>query len=71
MGQDWIIDVLTDLRSFARKNDLPLLTAQLEKASLVASVEIASTTEKMSQLTRGDGAGSRQISTSVGSGRRI
>jgi len=42
MGRDWIIDVLADLRSFARDNDLPLLTAQLEEAGLVAQVEIAS-----------------------------
>jgi len=42
MGRDWIIDVLADLRSFARDNDLPLLTAQLEEARLVAEVEIAS-----------------------------
>jgi len=42
MGRDWIIDVLADLRSFARDNDLPLLTAQLEEAGLVAEVEIAS-----------------------------
>lgn len=42
MGHDWIIGVLTDLRSFARKNELPLLSEQLEEAALVASVEIAS-----------------------------
>ncbi|WP_342068886.1 hypothetical protein [Yoonia algicola] len=42
MGRDWIIDVLADLRSFARDNDLPLLRAQLEEAELVAQVEIAS-----------------------------
>ncbi|KQB96873.1 hypothetical protein AL073_07180 [Loktanella sp. 1ANDIMAR09] len=42
MGRDWIIDVLADLRSFARDNDLPMLRAQLEEAELVAQVEIAS-----------------------------
>ena len=41
MGHDWIIGVLTDLRSFASQNNLPLLTAQLEEAALVASVEIS------------------------------
>ena len=45
MGRDWIIDVLADLRRFARDNDLPLLTAQLEEAGLVAEVEIASRSE--------------------------
>ena len=29
MGNDWIIDVLADLRSFAHNNELPLLAAQL------------------------------------------
>ena len=42
MGRDWIIDVLADLRNFARDNDLPLLQAQLEEATLVAQVEIVS-----------------------------
>ncbi len=42
MGRDWIIDVLADLRRFARENDLPQLSAQLEEAGLVAEVEIAS-----------------------------
>lgn len=42
MGHDWIIDVLADLRSFARENDLPLLHQQLEDAGLVAQIEIAS-----------------------------
>lgn len=45
MGQDWIIDVLSDLRSFARKNDMPLLTEQLDEAVLVASLEIAARRE--------------------------
>jgi hypothetical protein len=71
MGQDWIIDVLSDLRSFARKNDLPLLSAQLEETALVATAEIASTAETSSRMTRGDGAKSRPIFTSVGSNRRI
>lgn len=45
MGRYWIIDVLADLRRFARENDMPLLTAQLEEAGLVAEVEIASSLE--------------------------
>jgi hypothetical protein len=57
MGRDWIIDVLADLRSFARDNDLPLLRAQLEEAALVAQVEIAShaTSEKRQFRTELDG----------------
>lgn len=70
MGQDWIIDVLADLQSFARQNDMPLLSAQLEEAETIAAVEIASRTEMASRLTRGDGAESRQVSTGVGPSRR-
>ena len=41
MGQDWIIGVLTDLRTFARANGLPLLSRQLEETTAVALREIA------------------------------
>ncbi|EPX85536.1 hypothetical protein [Salipiger mucosus] len=42
MGHDWIIDVLTDLKTFARDNRLDALAEQLDEAQLVAQVEIAS-----------------------------
>jgi hypothetical protein len=45
MGHDWILDVLTDLKTFARANGLPTLAAQLDDASLVARVEMASHVE--------------------------
>lgn len=45
MGHDWILDVLTDLKSFAGANDLPSLAAHLDEATLVARAEIASRTE--------------------------
>jgi predicted transcriptional regulator len=41
MGQDWIFEVLADLRGFAERNDLPALADQLQKAIAVAEVEIA------------------------------
>mgnify|MGYP000194534109 CR=1 FL=1 len=63
MGQDWIIDVLADLRCFARNNNLPLLTAQLEEAGLVAEVEIASQPLAEKLQSRGDaGAMSGNVS---------
>ena len=40
-GQDWIIDVLSDLRRFAHENALPILAAQLEHTAMVAEAEIA------------------------------
>ena len=41
MGQDWIIDVLADIRSFSEQNEMPLLCAQLDEAMIVAAVEVA------------------------------
>jgi hypothetical protein len=41
MGHDWIIDVLSDVRRFARLNDMPQLSAQLDDAMLVATTEVA------------------------------
>jgi len=37
MGKDWIIDVLADLRTFAQKNDLPILAVQLEETALCSA----------------------------------
>lgn len=45
MGQNWIIDVIADLREFADQNGLPMLAGQLEVASSVAQAEIASVYE--------------------------
>ena len=42
MVHDWILDVLTDLRDFASKNDLGVTESQIETALLVASEELAS-----------------------------
>lgn len=41
MGQDWMIDVLTDLRSFAQQNGMATLSEQLDDTILVAAAEIA------------------------------
>lgn len=50
MGRVWIIDVIADLRSFARENDMPLLTKHLEEAGLVAAAEIASHPEEKQRI---------------------
>lgn len=42
MADDWIVDVLDDLRAFAAGNGLPLLAEQLDDARLIALVEIGS-----------------------------
>jgi hypothetical protein len=41
MQYDWILDVLDDLRAFAKGNGLSVLAEQLEDTSLVAAAEIA------------------------------
>ncbi len=45
MGHDWILDVLSDLKAFARANHMQGLVAQLDDASYVARAEIASMAE--------------------------
>ncbi|MFZ3580883.1 hypothetical protein ACOI1H_01775 [Loktanella sp. DJP18] len=45
MGHKWIIDVLADLESFACKNGLPLVADRMREAAIVASAEIASSSE--------------------------
>ncbi len=42
MANDWIIDVIADLRTYANHNGLPALARQLDDATLVAATEIAS-----------------------------
>ena len=42
MKNDWIIDVLADLKAFANANGLKALAEQLEDTSLIAAAEIAS-----------------------------
>ena len=70
MGRDWIIDVLADLRRFARDNDLPLLTAQLEEARLVAEVEIASHPDASANKQSGDADAMRGLSSRMDLPRR-
>ena len=68
MGHDWIIDVLADLKTFARKNELPLLAAQLDETALIAFAEIDGKIEHSSCMKRGDGIGARQVFSGVGAG---
>ncbi len=43
---DWILDVLADLKAFALANDLGALAKQLDDTSVIAAVEIASKAEE-------------------------
>ena len=42
MEHDWILDVLADLRNYAKRNDLPALAEHLHDTALLAAVEISS-----------------------------
>jgi hypothetical protein len=46
MRSDWILDVLTDLKTFARANELLALAEQLDDTAIVAMAEIASLKER-------------------------
>lgn len=41
MAEDWIIDVLNDLRAFAQMNGLEDLASQLDQTLVVASQELS------------------------------
>jgi hypothetical protein len=40
MSQEWMIDVLSDIRQYARKNGLPGLSEVLDDAILIAAGEL-------------------------------
>ena len=40
MGHDWILDVLTDLRTYSHANGLLALAAKVEEALRIARLEI-------------------------------
>ena len=42
MPHDWIIEVLDDLRAYAKENRLDALAREIEETRLVAQTEIAS-----------------------------
>lgn len=42
MAHDWILDVLADLKTYAKKNGLAALADELDDATLIATTEIAS-----------------------------
>ena len=54
MRSDWILDVLSDLKTFATANDLPVLAEQLDDTAIVALAEIAALHEKVQGKADGD-----------------
>lgn len=70
MGNDWIIDVLADLRTFAQKNGLPLLAVQLDETAVIARAEIAEMAERAPFGARGESAETRPVFVQVTGSRR-
>lgn len=54
MANDWILDVLADLRTFARENGLPQLAEGLGEASRIAAAELASRQGTAPETVPGD-----------------
>ena len=51
---DWILDVLADLKSFADANGLPALAEQLDDTTLIAASEIAAKAQEAINRTNGE-----------------
>lgn len=65
MANDWILDVLVDLKQFASRNDFSALAEQLERASAVASFEIASQEQRALALIGRNAADARMVHREV------
>ncbi len=67
MRNDWILDVLADLKAFAQNNELTLLAEQLETTRRTALAEIASSNEGAPHAVQRDdtrgGADTRGVGT--------
>jgi hypothetical protein len=68
MRSDWILDVLTDLKTFATANDLPVLAEQLDDTAIVALAEIAALHERAQSNHNVDDHESRTGIGGVGTG---
>ncbi len=56
MQNDWILDVLSDLRAFADANGMAHLSEQLDTTRLVAACELASANGGAPATVRADDA---------------
>lgn len=68
MGHDWILSVLSDLKTYAEQNGLPSLAGQLTDTSLVARAEIAGQSDGGTGTVNGDDGRSRRVAGEVGVG---
>jgi hypothetical protein len=54
MHNDWILDVLADLKTFAETNGLGALSQQLDETAMIAAAEISSCTTRVQTKNYGD-----------------
>lgn len=59
MQNDWILDVLADLRTFADNNGLDALAQQLEDTRLVAAAEIVLANDLAGVVAHGEDRATR------------
>jgi hypothetical protein len=53
MQSDWILDVLTDLKTFATINGFPALAEQLDDTAIVALAEISALEQRTGRKSNG------------------
>ncbi|MCF3593502.1 hypothetical protein LZG00_05775 [Rhodobacteraceae bacterium LMO-12] len=68
MKNDWILDVLADLKTFALSNGLPVLAEQLEDTAIVAAAELASEGEGLPSDAKPEKEKSRRNTRGLGTG---
>lgn len=68
MRNDWILDVLADLKTFAQSNGLSVLAEQLQDTALVAAGELASKGEGSTVGATGESVTARNDSGVIGRG---
>ncbi len=67
MGHRWIVDVLTDLRTYAYMNNLHVLAQELDACARVALDETAISPDMPAAGGVEDGIGTRDVSGTGGS----
>lgn len=65
MKNEWILDVLADLKNFAKANGLPALADQLADTADLAAIEIMSE-DKKARTVNGSDASFGQHSAAIG-----
>ena len=67
---DWILDVLADLKTFASANGLRALAEQLDDTRLIAAAEIATHLDEVPARSHGDDIESRSDFRGIGRHQR-